>query len=1173
MHLNKKSISTLFIILICVLLLIPFFHIVIVVQAVDIGLTEKWYFKIRDYAPSDHWAYNSSFTSLVIPVAANLDEDDYLEVIFSAGYRTDDANRWGIIICVDGNTGIEQWNISEENLGGHACVEIAEIDGDPYPEAVICGYHEMKCINAENGTQIWNYSSEWRMDRPLIIANIGGTIFVYHELDVPNGADPWVRKVYATNGTLHTQILGPQDPCNGGLSAADINNDGKLEIIISSTTQYGDGLQCYDEDLNLVWAPDEMAVSGGTTPIIDVDGDGFLDVVGWVCSCGNGWLGIIDGEDGSHMTDKWHGSDQDMYTHDGPTVGDADGDGDIEVFMQRGSDCVAGEDQIQVYDISNWQWETNLTETNVSNTYSNPVIANVYGDTGYEILHSCGGTWAERGLRIWSGDGTFLQTDTIFYGKYFTVNDIDNDGKNEIYGQATRDGSGGFVQCIDTDGATLGARTDSMYYSERRQNIEVYIPSLLFGPDYYVNGTSGSDSNNGSLSAPFLTIQKAVNETHVGGTVYIMAGEYNEVVDIVNNGSAGNIITIRNYQSDEVIINGHGQLDSGYDGIIHAQWKHHYRITGLTLRNGSYGDGSGTGSNQAYGILWRKSTTTDTISDITLDNLTIYNFTNAGIHIVRNSPYDGSWINNVIIENNTIYDTCNWPKGRTDPGGAPVNAANEGISILGAQNVTIQYNYVYQCGKECIDIKAKVKNCVVRYNKVNATNSNDNATQDNPSNIGIYLDGISDLDEIEVYNNAIWGNGTGMQVSVEGTGTVTNIDFYNNICNMSGVDHPYSFTISNSNYAIDQISIINNMFYSIGDTSVKIDEDEGYLTNIIFRNNIVVSDQYYEMRCVALDQADLSIDNNSFWDVDGSEIKTDWQTDNSDYHGDDNITSDPEFFDVITGKFWLNNTSPCIDNGSSISAPSFDYNNTARPQNSLYDIGAFEYAGSGNPPTQSGESPNNGSTGIILTPDLYVICTDAYNDIMTATWRSNSSGVWVDFATTTGISTGTNITQPNNNFSTYSTTYYWSVHLTDGTNWNNETYHFTTLSESGNDDPVIEISVVMYVYNYEGILVNNALVTIYDGTDIIDSGFTDDGIFEANIGDGIYTIVIIAEGYNTLTDMFIVDDDETLSFFLTTFDYSAFILFGVIVVVAVAIIYIGYTYYYKKETRKKRRIF
>ena len=107
-----------------------------------------------------------------------------------------------------------------------------------------------------------------------------------------------------------------------------------------------------------------------------------------------------------------------------------------------------------------------------------------------------------------------------------------------------------------------------------------------------------------------------------------------------------------------------------------------------------------------------------------------------------------------------------------------------------------------------------------------------------------------------------------------------------------------------------------------------------------------------------------------------------------------------------------------------------------------------------NIPTQSGEAPVNGSTGGDVESDLYVICSDSDSDIMTATWMSNSSGSWVQFGeTNTSISTGTNITQNNSNFSSYSTKYWWSVNLTDGEDWCNATYHYTTRA---GDKPTVE---------------------------------------------------------------------------------------------------------------------
>ena len=99
-------------------------------------------------------------------------------------------------------------------------------------------------------------------------------------------------------------------------------------------------------------------------------------------------------------------------------------------------------------------------------------------------------------------------------------------------------------------------------------------------------------------------------------------------------------------------------------------------------------------------------------------------------------------------------------------------------------------------------------------------------------------------------------------------------------------------------------------------------------------------------------------------------------------------------------------------------------------------------------PTQSGEVPANASTGISSTPELHVLCIDADDDNMNATWWSNSSGSWLQFAsnsTATGFANNTNITQSNSNFSGGSTTYYWSLNLTDGIDWNNNTYYFTTV--------------------------------------------------------------------------------------------------------------------------------
>ena len=95
---------------------------------------------------------------------------------------------------------------------------------------------------------------------------------------------------------------------------------------------------------------------------------------------------------------------------------------------------------------------------------------------------------------------------------------------------------------------------------------------FLYAQDYYVSAGGGSDSNEGSETAPFKTINKAISQVSPGGTVYVMEGTYrnngygtvnvsnytnmnlNHVVTINKSGTEGNYITLRNYPGDLPLI-------------------------------------------------------------------------------------------------------------------------------------------------------------------------------------------------------------------------------------------------------------------------------------------------------------------------------------------------------------------------------------------------------------------------------------------------------------------------------------------------------------------------------------------------------------------------------------------------------------------------------------------
>jgi len=108
------------------------------------------------------------------------------------------------------------------------------------------------------------------------------------------------------------------------------------------------------------------------------------------------------------------------------------------------------------------------------------------------------------------------------------------------------------------------------------------------------------------------------------------------------------------------------------------------------------------------------------------------------------------------------------------------------------------------------------------------------------------------------------------------------------------------------------------------------------------------------------------------------------------------------------------------------------------------------------PPVIIEQIPLNGSLDNEIFPILEVTVDDFNNDILNAYWLSNSSGSWEEFGSTLNINTSdgaVNITMMNPNYNSYLTTYYWIVYVTDGEDWIDEKYWFTTKNDT--DPPII----------------------------------------------------------------------------------------------------------------------
>ena len=69
------------------------------------------------------------------------------------------------------------------------------------------------------------------------------------------------------------------------------------------------------------------------------------------------------------------------------------------------------------------------------------------------------------------------------------------------------------------------------------------VPALQ-GATYYVS-PSGSDTNNGTLSLPFQTVNKSVTVAKAGDTVLVQPGIYDQWVRLTNSGTSGKPITFK----------------------------------------------------------------------------------------------------------------------------------------------------------------------------------------------------------------------------------------------------------------------------------------------------------------------------------------------------------------------------------------------------------------------------------------------------------------------------------------------------------------------------------------------------------------------------------------------------------------------------------------------------
>ena len=116
------------------------------------------------------------------------------------------------------------------------------------------------------------------------------------------------------------------------------------------------------------------------------------------------------------------------------------------------------------------------------------------------------------------------------------------------------------------------------------QNFRPYDQAAVVEPQRV--STTGADSNPGTQTSPWRTVQHAADTVRAGSTVNVRGGVYEELVSIKASGNATDgYITFRSYPGETAVLDAEHFAPDGRSGILTIHNKSYVRIEGFEIRN------------------------------------------------------------------------------------------------------------------------------------------------------------------------------------------------------------------------------------------------------------------------------------------------------------------------------------------------------------------------------------------------------------------------------------------------------------------------------------------------------------------------------------------------------------------------------------------------------------
>jgi hypothetical protein len=406
------------------------------------------------------WERNHTISAAAPPVAADINDDGYMD-IFVAGNDINTSSALGKIECINGKNGtviwMKTWKIGYTDP--HVTMELADLNNDGKLELIHSGDTRTYARYANNGTIMWNISTDsgWHF---IVVADIDNNGYPY--VYVTSHADHTLSKLYGLNGTLVKQVYHYY-ACYGGISAADWDNDGDIEFVVSD----GSLARAYDKDLKALWNA-SIDCSSTCVGLIDVNHDGRLEAVASSSANTNTTVVVINTTNGNIISSD---SPPNMGAHQTGVLWDLDQDGNIEYASAYYTT------KVKVLDLTthNIDWTSPLQHAGDAGTAGNGV-----GNDDIELMNF--EMWYSANLSFHDRTYKYVKRIIVVAG-YALVLDIDNDGYNEIvtqYGGRDDPWAVGNIRVYDAQSKApiLRPRGESSYYGERRLNVATYIPEL-----------------------------------------------------------------------------------------------------------------------------------------------------------------------------------------------------------------------------------------------------------------------------------------------------------------------------------------------------------------------------------------------------------------------------------------------------------------------------------------------------------------------------------------------------------------------------------------------------------------------------------------------------------------------------------------------------------------------